>query len=63
MTLLLIALALVVLVLVFYVAGPNVWRRRYRRRWRPARFGRGPISGRWGRRLWAATGEATRPAP
>jgi hypothetical protein len=51
MTLLVIAIALVVLVLFFYFAGPNAWRPRFRRRWGPARFGRGPVTGRWGRRL------------
>jgi hypothetical protein len=51
MTLLLIALALVVLVLFFLFAWPNVRRPGFRRRLGPARFGRGPVTGRWGRRL------------
>jgi hypothetical protein len=51
MTLLLIALGLVVLVLFLFFAWPNMRRRGYRRRLGPARFGRGRITGRWGRRL------------
>jgi hypothetical protein len=51
MTLLLIALALIVLVFFFLTAWPNMRRPGLRRRRGPARLGRGPITGRWGRRL------------
>jgi hypothetical protein len=51
MTLLLIALGLVVLVLFLLFAWPNVRRGGYRRRLGPARFGRGRLTGRWGRRI------------
>lgn len=51
MTLLLIALALIVLVLFFLVASPNMRRPGFGRKRGPARLGRGPLTGRWGRRL------------
>jgi hypothetical protein len=48
-TVLIVALAVLVLALFFFFGIP---RRRFRRRWGSrSRFGRGPVTGRWGRRI------------
>jgi hypothetical protein len=47
-TVLIVALAVLVLALFFF----GIPRRRFRRRWGSrSRFGRGPVTGRWGRRI------------
>jgi hypothetical protein len=47
-TVLLVALAVLVLALLFF----GLPRGRFRRRWGSrSRFGRGPVTGRWGRRI------------
>jgi hypothetical protein len=49
-TVLIVALAVLVLALFFFFFG--IPRRRFRRRWGSrSRFGRGPVTGRWGRRI------------
>jgi hypothetical protein len=47
-TVLIVALAVLLLALLFF----GLPRRRFRRRWGSrSRFGRGPVTGRWGHRI------------